>query len=151
MSQDNKKSGENLNLNILLVGSEPEQPYLYARAFEENHVDAEIVFEGGVSAALRRLGKLDEEQDQPVDLIIADFRSEDDANARFLASLGNVHGLDMAIKVAFAPEPDAESAQILREAGADAVFARQWQFSGLTREVAKLYAFWLKYTQRVFV
>ncbi len=140
---------DQLRLNIFLVASEHELPYMLQRAFEELNIAADVHWEGVAATALEVLAKRAGEG-EPIDLIIVDWRAGNDAGVELVRAARRISGLETVVVAVFTGEHEAAQ-QPLIEAGADALFQRRWQFDELLVEVRDLQEFWLRNTPRVFV
>lgn len=140
---------DQLRLNIFLVASEHELPYMLQRAFEELNIEADVHWEGVASTAMEVLAKRTG-AGEPIDLIVVDWRAGNDAGAGLVRAAREIPGVDKLVMAVFTGEDEAAQ-QPLIEAGADALFQRRWQFDELLEEVRALQEFWLRNTPRVFV
>lgn len=140
---------DQLRLNIFLVASEHELPYMFKRAFEELNVEADVHWEGVAATALDVLAKR-AGVGEAIDLIVVDWRAGNDAGAGFVRAARRIPGLENLVVAVFTSE-DETAQQPLIEAGADALFQRRWQFDELLEEVRALQDFWLRNTPRIFV
>ncbi|WP_035871487.1 hypothetical protein [Cucumibacter marinus] len=136
--------------HVVLLDSDPNVEHLLRRALTDCGISAPVTAHHDSADALVTIqSQLNGGRHAPAVLVIVDLKTTSSATRDFLADLAELPFRHHIVVAAFIRDDSSGvGGELLREAGADAVFCRQADYAGYVREIDAVWRLWVQKTGR---